>query len=123
MPQTSIVNNSRTECNNGECVRITTNCVDGDCSETRTIVQDGVEQVDVEGSAGEIDTSDSSDSSDSDSENENGSGIACNTKDNNFAIIFNGRDFTLIFTVISLIMVIVFLVSLFQFEIKGKRRK
>ena len=121
MSRTSIVNESRTECNNGECVRITTNCVDGDCSETRTIVQDGVEQVDVEGSGGEIDTSDSD--SDSDSDSENGSGNACNTKNNNFAIIFNGRDFTLIFTIISLIMIIVFLVSLFQFEIKGKKRK
>ena len=39
MPQTEISSSSKIECNNGECVRITTDCIDGNCYETRIIVQ------------------------------------------------------------------------------------
>jgi len=38
----NITNNSVTECEGGKCERVSTSCVDGDCTETRTPIEDDV---------------------------------------------------------------------------------
>ena len=98
MTQTNIVDGSRTECNNGECVRVTTTCIDGDCNEVRVVIPES--EVDTEPpreprrarrarSAGSDTTDEGDDESETDSESE---GELCNVKAINFAIIFNGVD-------------------------------
>ena len=49
MPKTSIVDSSRTVCNNGECVQITKSCVNGDCTERRIIVDGNMLSNNLEG--------------------------------------------------------------------------
>ena len=118
-----IVSNSQTTtsetiCNDGECVRITSTCTDGNCVESRLVV-DGPEIVndgntdvvsieadtDVVADSDDIDDSDVSDESD-----ESG----CDLRDYGFAIIFNGADMTLIFGIMGLIVLIVFMIAMFQ---------
>tara|TARA_Y100000817_G_C16843074_1_gene538921 strand:+ start:834 stop:1211 length:378 start_codon:yes stop_codon:yes gene_type:complete len=125
MTQTNIVDSSRTECNDGECVRITTTCIDGDCNEVRVVIPES--EVDTEPpreprrarrarSAGSDTTDEGDDESETDSESE---GELCNVKAINFAIIFNGVDITLFFGIMCLIMFIVFIIGVIR--IKNKK--
>ena len=125
MTQTNIVDSSRTECNDGECVRITTTCINGDCNEVRVVIPES--EVDAEPpreprrarrarSAGSDTTDEGDDESETDSESE---GELCNVKAINFAIIFNGVDITLFFGIMCLIMFIVFIIGVIR--IKNKK--
>ena len=127
MTQTNIVDSSRTECNNGECVRITTTCIDGDCNEVRVVIPESEVEVDTEPPreprrarrarrAGSDTTDEGDDESETDSESE---GELCNVKAINFAIIFNGVDITLFFGIMCLIMFIVFIIGVIR--IKNKK--
>ena len=135
MTQTNILDTSRTECNNGECIRITSTCIDGDCNEVRVVIPEselepeppseprrarqarragghrndqGPDSVDDEGD----------DESDDEGDDESDRGL-CDVKDISFAIIFNGGDISLFFGIMCLIMLIVFAVGLIR--IKNKK--
>ena len=103
---TNLQNTQRTDCNNGECVQITTSCIDGDCTERRVVVPPGStsssgissgnqdtqrgRRESYPSNRGDIDEDDSS-SSDSDS-----SDSECGDyKDKTIAIIFSGIDVTI----------------------------
>ena len=128
MTQTNILDSSRTECNDGECVRITTTCIDGDCNEVRVVIPESEVEVEVDTelrrarrarrarSAGSDTTDEGDDESETDSESE---GELCNVKAINFAIIFNGVDITLFFGIMCLIMFIVFIIGVIR--IKNKK--
>ena len=66
MPQTNIENSSRTECNNDECVRVTRNCIDGDCTERRIVIEDGDDTEDVTSSQTSSESSSESSEEDED---------------------------------------------------------
>ena len=124
-----IVSNSQTTtsetiCNDGECVRITSTCTDGNCVESRLVVDgpeivndgntDVVADTDVVAVIDVVADIDESDDSgvvaDSDDSKESG----CDLRDYGFAIIFNGADMTLIFGIMGLIVLIVFMIAMFQ---------
>lgn len=123
MPQTSIVDSSRTVCNNGECVQITKSCVNGDCTERRIIVDGNMlsnnlegntfqENNNMDGSYVEEDTS-SDDSSDNDSDND------CEDyKKRTIAIIFSGIDATIPSFILSLVIIIILMTGLFKIKKK-----
>jgi len=123
MPQTSIVDSSRTVCNNGECVQITKSCVNGDCTERRIIVDGNMlsnnlegntfqENNNMDGNYVEEDTS-SDDSSDNDSDND------CEDyKKRTIAIIFSGIDATIPSFILSLVIIIILMTGLFKIKKK-----
>jgi len=123
MPKTSIVDSSRTVCNNGECVQITKSCVNGDCTERRIIVDGNMlsnnlegntfqENNNMDGSYVEEDTS-SDDSSDNDSDND------CEDyKKRTIAIIFSGIDVTIPSFILSLVIIIILMTGLFKIKKK-----
>ena len=127
MPQTSIVDSSRTVCNNGECVQITMSCVNGDCSERRIIVDGNMlsnnlegntvqENNNMDGNYVDGDTS-SDDSSDNDSDNDSDNGCK-DYKKRTIAIIFSGIDVTIPSFILSLVMLIIFMTGLFKIKKK-----
>ena len=118
MPETNIVNNSRTECSNGECVRITTSCVNGDCTERRIIV-DGQPMP----NNFEENTRQPSDSNighfDEDTSSEGSSDNGCKDyKKRTIAIIFSGIDATIPSFILSLVMLIILMIGLFKMKKK-----
>ena len=95
MPQTNIENSSRTECNNDECVRVTRNCIDGECTERRVVIEDGDDTEDV--------TSQTSSESSSDDTPENG----CRKYDDKtFTVLINDIDVTIFAFILSLLVFI-----------------
>ena len=118
MPQTNIQNSQRTDCNNGECVQITTTCVDGDCTERRIVV-DGPVDGNFEsgpqraGRAQRVGGLDTDSDSDSDSDDECGS-----YKKKTVAIIFSGLDVTIPSVILSLIMITIFMIGIFKMKKK-----
>tara|TARA_B110000971_G_scaffold216521_1_gene251657 strand:+ start:588 stop:929 length:342 start_codon:yes stop_codon:yes gene_type:complete len=111
----SISNSETTTCNNGECVKTTERCTDGNCVESRVVVSSsntGANMPAVD-DTGSTDSADSADSVDSDD-------TGCDLRDLGFAIVFNGVDMTWIFFIIGLIMFIVFLIGIFQLNKKKK---
>ena len=109
----SVVNNSTLECANDVCERVTTTCInDQPCQVTRTIIEDDrletelAAQEELDSLENEYDTS----SDESDDEKE------CNysIKDVGFGIILNGYDHTVFILIISLIVMIVFMASVYR---------
>lgn len=109
----SVVNNSTVECANDVCERVTTTCInDQPCQVTRIIIEDDrleaelAAQEELDSLENEYDTS----SDESDDEKE------CNysIKDVGFGIILNGYDHTVFILIISLIVMIVFMASVYR---------
>ena len=93
---TNINRSSRTECYNDECYRITNTCRDGDCTETRVVIDsDEVQQTMQYGN-------DSDSDSDSESENENN----CIYHEKSFTVLINDIDITIPSFIVSLILFI-----------------
>lgn len=113
MPETNIQTSQRTDCNNGECVQITTTCVDGECSERRIVVN---EQQSTMGDRNtNVDDTDDTDDSSSDGSSDNG----CEDyKNRTIALIFSGIDVTIPSVLLSLIMMVLFMVGIFRMKKK-----
>ena len=132
MPQTSIVNSSKTECNNGECVQITTSCVDGDCTERRIVVNEQRMVRDFEQDTGPQGAQwanrlggrnnyedDTDTDTDTDTSSEGGSDNGCEDyKQKTVAILFSGIDITIPSILLSLIMIVLFMVGIFKMKKK-----
>ena len=126
MPQTSIVNNSRTECNNGECVQITTSCIDGECTERRIVVDEQTMPNNFEGDTGQENTGQENtgqendgDYFDDDTSSEGSSDNGCEDyKKRTIAIIFSGIDVTIPSFILSLCMLTILMVGLFKMKKK-----
>ena len=119
MPETNIQTSQRTDCNNGECVQITTTCVDGECSERRLVVNEqqpmmGDRNTNVD-DTGDTDDTDDTDDSSSDGSSDNG----CEDyKNKTIALIFSGIDVTITSILLSLIMMVLFMVGIFKMKKK-----
>ena len=116
MPQTNIQNSQRTDCNNGECVQITTTCVDGECSERRIVVNEQQPMMgDRNTNVDDTDNTDDTDDSSSDGSSDNGCG---DYKNKTVALIFSGIDVTIPSVLLSLIMIVLFMVGIFRMKKK-----
>lgn len=113
MTQTTVSTNSQTECTNGECVRVTTSCVDGTCTETRV----EVDESDVISSDDTVTTSNGSSASTTVSNKKE-----CKFDNRLFAIVFQGFDATIISIVLSTVMFFVFIMAMLK-GVKGKIKK
>ena len=121
MPQTRIVNNSRTRCNNGECVQITTSCVDGECTERRIIVDEQTMPNNLEGNTGQENTGqgNADDYFDDDTSSEGSSDNGCEDyKKRTISIIFSGIDVTIPSFILSLVMLIILMTGLLKMKKK-----
>ena len=136
MPQTDIQNTSRTECSNDECVRVTRSCIDGDCTERRVVIPAGDTSGDVttsqtDSNSGETtssnsnsNSSSSSSSSSNSSSNSNSSGgntapkQACKHGHKTFTILMNDIDITIVSSILSLLMFIMFIFGLVKMKKK-----
>jgi hypothetical protein len=99
---TNFNRSSRTECYNDECYRITNTCRDGDCTETRVVIDnDEVQQTMQVGNDSNSD-SDSDSDSDSESENENN----CIYDEKTFTVLINDIDITIPSFIVSIILFI-----------------
>lgn len=108
-----VINNSTVECNNGVCERVTKTCInDQPCQVTRTIIND--DRLEAELAAQEeLDNSEDDTSSD-DSDEEKEKECKYSIKDINFGIILNGYDHTILILIISLIVMLVFMASVYR---------
>ena len=111
----SVVNNSTVECTNDVCERVTTTCInDQPCQVTRTIIND--DRLDAELAAQEeldkLENEDDTSSDESDEEKEKE--CKYSIKDINFGIILNGYDHTVFILIISFIVILVFMASVYR---------
>ena len=111
----SVVNNSTVECNDNGCERVTTTCInDQPCQVTRTIIEDDRLEAELAVQEESLDTS--SDESSDESGDESGDEKECkySIKDINFGIILNGYDHTFLILIISFIVIMVFMASVYR---------
>ena len=119
MPETNIVNNSRTECSNGECVRITHSCVNGDCTERRIIVDGQPMPNNFEDNTVQENNNSHDDYFDDDTSSEGSSDNGCKDyKKRTIAIIFSGIDATIPSFILSIVMFIISMIGLFKMKKK-----
>ena len=120
MPNTNIQNTQRTDCNNGECVQITTTCIDGSCTERRVVVPAGTTTETTYGtsSGGSAGGSGGGGGGASDTSSDTSSDDGCEFEKANFAIVFNGNNVTLFAGILSFIMCTVFMIGLFKIKKK-----
>ena len=108
----AVVSNSTVECNENGCERVTTTCInDQPCQVTRTIIED--DRLEAELAAQEeLESLDDTSSDESDDEKEK----ECkhSIKDINFGIILNGYDHTIFILIISFIIIMVFMASVYR---------
>ena len=115
-----VINNSTVECSNDVCERVTTTCInDQPCQVTRTIIDD--DRLEAELAAQEeldnlnnIEYEDDTSSDESDEEKEKVKECKYSIKDINFGIILNGYDHTVFILIISLIVILVFMASVYR---------
>lgn len=108
----SVVNNSTVECVNDVCERVTTTCInDQPCQVTRTIIEDDRLEAELAAQEESLDDTSSDESGD---ESVDEKECKYSIKDINFGIILNGYDHTFLILIISFIVIMVFMASVYR---------